>query len=125
MKKENMSPKETGHSFEDYYKRAANPLLVLVLLNEQPRYVYEMAQELEKRSDGEYLISLLYPVIYRLVAQGYIREGQKTISEDNRVRQYYEITPEGSAYLQKLIVAYGHMCGVVQKILENSEGSRI
>lgn len=89
MKKESKSTKDTGHSFADYFKRALNPLLVLLLLSEQPMYVYEMMREISKRSDGRYTISLLYPVIQRLLSQGYVCEGQKAISDDNRVRQYY------------------------------------
>ena len=34
MKKESKSTKDTGHSFADYFKRALNPLLVLLLLSE-------------------------------------------------------------------------------------------
>ena len=97
----NMS-KDKGHSFEDYFKRAVNPLLVLLLLSERPMYVYEMANELEKRSEGQYSLSLLYPVIYRLVSQGFVTEGQKAISQDNRVRQYYEITDNGLVYLKQI-----------------------
>lgn len=70
MKKESKSTKDTGHSFADYFKRALNPLLVLLLLSEQPMYVYEMMREISKRSDGRYTISLLYPVIQRLLSQG-------------------------------------------------------
>ena len=79
MKKESKSTKDTGHSFADYFKRALNPLLVLLLLSEQPMYVYEMMREISKRSDGRYTISLLYPVIQRLLSQGYVCEGQKAI----------------------------------------------
>jgi len=75
MKKESKSTKDTGHSFADYFKRALNPLLVLLLLSEQPMYVYEMMREISKRSDGRYTISLLYPVIQRLLSQGYVCEG--------------------------------------------------
>lgn len=78
MKKESKSTKDTGHSFADYFKRALNPLLVLLLLSEQPMYVYEMMREISKRSDGRYTISLLYPVIQRLLSQGYVCEGQKS-----------------------------------------------
>ncbi|MDO4270242.1 MAG: PadR family transcriptional regulator [Eubacteriales bacterium] len=122
MKKDKQSPKETGHSFEDYFKRAVNPLFVLLLLSERPMYVYEMAQELEKRSDGAYTISLLYPVIYRLSSQGYIRDGQKVISADNRVRQYYEITPEGASYLLQIQDVYDQMSAVVKQIRDSSGG---
>ena len=67
MKKEH-SP-DSGHSFEDYFKRAISPMLVLHLLSQQPMYVYQMQQELSRRSQGRYTLSLLYPVLYRLVKE--------------------------------------------------------
>ena len=79
-------------------------------------YVYEMAHELEKRSAGQYAISLLYPVIYRLSSQGFVREGQKAISDDNRVRQYYEITSDGITYLRQIEDVYDKMSEAVQQI---------
>lgn len=124
MKKEKKSPKETGHSFEDYFKRAVNPMLVLLLLSERAMYVYEMAPELEKRTAGTYTISLLYPVIYRLVDQGYVREGQKKISDDNRVRQYYEITSEGLTYLQEIRNIYVGLSQAVEQIFRVSGGNK-
>ena len=117
----NMS-KDKGHSFEDYFKRAVNPLLVLLLLSERPMYVYEMANELEKRSEGQYSLSLLYSVIYRLVSQGFVAEGQKAISQDNRVRQYYEITDNGLVYLKQIEVTYEQMTNAVSKIRSVSGG---
>lgn len=125
MKKEKNSPKETGHSFEDYFKRAVNPMLVLLLLSERAMYVYEMAPELERRTGGRYVISLLYPVIYRLVEQGYVREGEKKISDDNRVRQYYEITPEGSVYLQEIRGIYAALSQAVEQIFHVSGGNKV
>lgn len=125
MKKENKSNKETGHSFEDYLKRAVHPLLVLLLLSERPMYAYEMTYELEKRCNGKYSFSLLYPVIYRLSSQGFVREGPKTISDDNRVRQYYEITPNGIAYLHQIEDVYDQMSEAVQQIRQNSRGDKV
>ena len=122
MKKE--KSKEKGHSFEDYFKRAVNPFLVLLLLSERPMYVYEMANELEKRSEGKYCLSLLYPVIYRLVSQGFVIEGKKLISDDNRVRQYYEITTTGLEYLEEIQSVYDEMTQTIQIIRKISGGSK-
>ena len=77
MKKESKSTKDTGHSFADYFKRALNPLLVLLLLSEQPMYVYEMMREISKRSDGRYTISLLYPVIHACYLKGMCAKAKK------------------------------------------------
>lgn len=124
MKKETNILKDKGHSFEDYFKRALNPFLVLLLLSERPMYVYEMANELEKRSEGKYCLSLLYPVIYRLVSQGFVVEGEKAISEDNRVRQYYQITSDGLDYLKQIEVTYEQMTKAVAKIYKVSGGNK-
>lgn len=125
MKKESKSNKGTGHSFEDYFKRAVNPLLVLLLLSERPMYAYEMTHELEKRCDGKYSFSLLYPVIYRLSSQGFVREGSKAVSDDNRVRQYYEITPNGIAYLHQIEDVYDQLSEVIQQIRHNSGDDKV
>lgn len=119
MAQKNNTPKDTGHSFEDYFKRAASPMLVLHLLREQPMYVYQMAQELEARSRGAYTLSLLYPVIYRLVKLGYVAEDEKKISEDNRARQYYVITPAGRDYLVSICQDYERLVDAVQLILSD------
>lgn len=89
-----------GHSFEDYFKRAVNPMLILSLLQERPKYAYEMTQELKERTGGEYNMPLLYPVLYRLQDQGFIEESEKVISQNNRVRNYYRLTPAGIAHLE-------------------------
>lgn len=115
MKKEH-SP-DSGHSFEDYFKRAISPMLVLHLLSQQPMYVYQMQQELSRRSQGRYTLSLLYPVLYRLVKLGYVKEGGKQISPDNRVRQYYAITPTGTDYLAALRGEYQQLQLAVQQIM--------
>ena len=123
MKKENKSNRD-GHSFGDYFKRALNPLLVLLLLSERPMYVYEMMHEITRRSEGSYTISLLYPVIQRLLSQGYLREGRKAISDDNRVRQYYEITSDGIAYLRQIEGVYAEMSKAIQQIHQNTGGDK-
>lgn len=116
-KTEKFEQRGAGHSFEDYIKRALNPLLVLHLLSEESMYVYQMQQQMTARSHGRYNLSLLYPVIYRLVKQGYVQEGERRISADNRVRQYYQITSEGKGYLEDLKMEFLQLVQAAQEIL--------
>ena len=99
-----------GHSFEDYFKRAVNPMLILSLLQERPKYAYEMTQELKERTGGEYNMPLLYPVLYRLQDQGFIEESEKVISQNNRVRNYYRLTPAGIAQLEVMRRDFVRLC---------------
>lgn len=99
-----------GHSFEDYFKRAVNPMLILSLLQGRPKYAYEMTQELKERTGGEYNMPLLYPVLYRLQDQGFIEESEKVISQNNRVRNYYRLTPAGIAHLEVMRRDFVRLC---------------
>lgn len=114
--------KDMGHSFNDYFKRAVNPMLVLKLLSEESMYVYQMIQELKKRGNSDYTSSFLYPVLYRLQKQGYVTEGEKVISSDNRVRNYYKITEEGIKHLETLIKQYKEMLISVDLIINDFNG---
>lgn len=107
-----------GHSFEDYFKRATSPLLVLHLLNEEPMYGYKMTQELKKRSNAVYNMSFLYPVLYRLQEQGFVTEFSKEIN--HRLRNYYAITDIGRDYLEQLKVKYQMLLVAVEDIMNSS-----
>lgn len=96
---------DTGHSFSAYFKRATSPLVVLSLLRERAMYGYEISSEMDKRSGGQFVISVLYPVLYRLQEQGYIEISANEIV-DGRARSYYQITPSGRAYLEKTVQEY-------------------
>lgn len=100
-----MTKESSGHSFEAFFKRATSPLVVLKLLGEKPMYGYEITQEMKKRSGGKYTIAILYPVLYRLIEQGYIAE-DRTEVVGGRARTYYAITPEGRAYFNKTLKEY-------------------
>lgn len=95
----------TGHSFLAYFKRATSPLVVLRLLLDKPMYGYELTQEMKRRSGGNFTISVLYPVLYRLEEQGYI-EVAHSETVDGRARSYYGVTEAGRAYLAETLEDY-------------------
>lgn len=92
------SSDDTGHSFGAYFKRATSPLVVLALLSEKSMYAYELSSEMEKRSNGKFTISVIYPVLYRLEKLNYIASASTEVI-DGRARIYYKITPSGKEYL--------------------------
>lgn len=114
------TPKDTGtgHSFEDYFKRATSPMMTLLLLNERPMYVYKLSQELERRSDSTYKMNFLYPVLYRLQQQGYVVEYSQEITESHRTRNYYAITDEGKEHLKYMLKKYRELQEAVDRIIE-------
>ena len=71
--------------------------VVLRLLEEKPRHGYEIIKELEDRFGGAYSPSpgTVYPTLTMLEDLGYAK-----VSQDEKGRKTYEITPEGAAYLK-------------------------
>ena len=116
-----MKKDTTGHSFEAFFKRATSPLAVLSLLSERPMYGYEITQEMKQRSGCKYTMSLLYPVLYRLLDQGYVCEDHTEVAV-GRARTYYAITPEGLEYYKRTVQDYRRISGVFEQLLEGGLG---
>ncbi len=114
-----ISNKDAKSSFEDSFKRATSPMMTLLLLNEKPMYVYNLSQELEKRSNSTYKMNFLYPVLYRLQEQGYVSEYSQEITESHRTRNYYTITDKGREYLRYMLEKYRELLRAVDVVIEN------
>lgn len=111
---------DASHSFESYYKRATSPLVVLRLLNDETMYGYQISQAMQKKSNGRFSIAVLYPILYRLEEQGYIRV-EKTEVINNRARSYYAITEAGRRYLAKSLDEYRSLHEAFTNIVEGGE----
>ncbi len=111
---------DTGHSFGAYFKRATSPLVVLSLLSEKPMYAYELSSIMEQRSHGDFTISVIYPVLYRLEKQKYI-EGAGTEIVDGRARNYYQITATGAEYLRDCLEEFDQFTEVFKHLTEGEK----
>jgi PadR family transcriptional regulator, regulatory protein PadR len=80
--------------------RGAGPVAVLKLLESGPKYGYELIDALARRSDGVLAMgqSTLYPLLYNLEAQGYVRAEWRE-AESARPRKYYALTTAGKRRL--------------------------
>lgn len=90
------------------------------LLNDETMYGYQISQAMQQKSDGRFSISVLYPILYRLEEQGYIKV-EKTEVINNRARGYYAITEEGRKYLVKSLEEYRNMHNAFMNIVEGGE----
>lgn len=78
-------------------------MLILKLLSEKDMYGYEMIDTLSRRSDNvfELKVGTLYPLLHSLVKGGYLKGYDKEVS--GKLRKYYQITPNGRKYLDRMI----------------------
>ena len=90
----------TSSSHQEWKKGSAE-LLVLSLLEDQPRHGYDISNLIQLRSGGalRFHVTSLYPLLHRLEQQGSI-QGRWVEKSDQRRRRYYSLTPQGRAVLR-------------------------
>ena len=81
-------------------KKGSAELLILSLVEDQPRHGYEIGQLIELRSGGtlKFNVASLYPLLYRLEKRGWIR-GRWVEKAGQRRRRFYRLTPAGTKVL--------------------------
>jgi PadR family transcriptional regulator, regulatory protein PadR len=81
-------------------KKGSAELLILALVEDQPRHGYDIGKLIESRSEGalRFNVASLYPLLYRLEKRGWI-EGRWTEKAGQRRRRLYRLTAEGRKVL--------------------------
>lgn len=81
-------------------KKGSAELLILSLLEAQPRHGYELSKLIEARSGGTitFRVASLYPLLYRLEKRGWI-QGRWVEKAGQRRRRFYRLTPSGANVL--------------------------
>jgi len=81
-------------------KKGSAELLILSLVEHQPRHGYELSKLIDSRSHGaiRFHVASLYPLLYRLEKRGWI-EGRWVEKAGQRRRRYYRLTAEGRRVL--------------------------
>jgi PadR family transcriptional regulator, regulatory protein PadR len=83
------------------WKKGSAELLVLSLLEDQPRHGYDISKLIEMRSGGalRFHVTSLYPLLHRLQKRGWI-DGRWVEKAEQRRRRYYSLTAEGKKVLR-------------------------
>src|SRR5690349_18638133 len=78
------------------WKKGSAELLVLSLLEDQPRHGYDISKLIQLRSGGalQFHVTSLYPLLHRLEKDGWI-EGKWVEKAEQRRRRYYALTRRG------------------------------
>lgn len=97
------------------FKKGVLELCVLVLLNKQDRYGYELVQKISDRieiSEGT-----VYPLLRRLTKEEYFTTYLKESSEGPS-RKYYSLTDKGREYLETLMTEWNEFSTGVNLLIE-------
>ena len=82
-------------------KKGTTPLLILAILEHEPRHGYDICKRIEASSQGVVRVhaASLYPLLYRLEQRRWI-EGRWVEKAGQRRRRFYRLTPEGHKQLE-------------------------
>lgn len=97
------------------FKKGVLNLCVLVLLDKQDRYGYELVQKISDRiaiSEGA-----VYPLLRRLTKEGYFSTYLQE-STEGPPRKYYSLTDEGRTYLHEQLEEWKSFTDGVNKLIE-------
>lgn len=99
-------------------KKGSAELLILSLLEQEPRHGYELSKLIERRSRGSvrFNVASLYPLLYRLERRGWI-QGRWVEKAGQRRRRYYRLTLAGRKVLADRRRSWAEFVDAVRRIV--------
>jgi transcriptional regulator len=107
--------------FNPTLKKGSVELLLLALLENEPRHGYEIGRLIETRSGGrlQFRISSLYPILCRMEERGWIK-GRWVEKEGERRRRFYRLTASGKEALADQRKTWSEFTSAVNLVLGES-----
>ena len=98
-------------------KKGSAELLILALLEDGQLHGYEIARQIEARSDGtlRFTLASLYATLYRLEDRGWLR-GRWVEKAGQRRRCYYRLTDEGRRVLASQRADWARFLGALGRV---------
>lgn len=96
-------------------KKGVLELCVLVILEKQDYYGYELIEKISKHitiSEGS-----IYPLLHKLTTEGFCTSYQQE-SPEGPSRKYYHLTESGMSYLQQKLAEWKDFTQSVEMIIE-------
>lgn len=95
--------------------------VILSIISRLPTYGYQIAKELERRTEGYLRIkgSTIYPALLRLEKHGLVTSKRKQVA-NRRERRYYQITEKGRQFLASRSYDWNNFCRAVNRIMRGT-----
>jgi PadR family transcriptional regulator PadR len=93
--------------------------LLLFIIGELPIHGYEIARELERRSEGYFSLtaSTLYSALRRLERRGLVSSSWRQITKQKR--RYYELTEKGRQILDEELAQWEKFLGATDRVIDS------
>ena len=105
--------------YERQMKKGVLDMLVLKLLESEPRYGYQIIQELKDKSGDVFSLKdgTLYPILYRLEDDGLVVSRWSEAVRKQVPRKYYEITQTGRSELKSIEQTWQSIVSGISQVL--------
>lgn len=103
-------------SWKSQIKRGTLEFCILLMIRQQPSYGYEIISTLEKYPIIAAKENTIYPLLRRLLKEGYISSSWQESTEGLPPRKYYSITDKGQEYIAAMSVEWENLLGVINKM---------
>ena len=99
------------------WKKGSAELLVLSILEAEPRHGYDISKLIQIRSGGalQFHVTSLYPLLYRLEKRGWVN-GRWVEKAEQRRRRYYSLTGEGRKVLRAQRKSWKDFVAAIAKV---------
>src|SRR5215831_15143587 len=99
------------------WKKGSAELLVLSVLEDQPRHGYDISKLIQTRSGGaiRFHVTSLYPLLYRLEERGLV-VGRWVEKAEQRRRRYYSLTPAGRKVLRSHRKSWANFAAAIGRV---------
>ena len=106
--------------YERQMKKGVLDMLVLKLLESEPKYGYQIIQEMKEKSEDVFSLKdgTLYPILYRLEDDGLVVSRWSEAVGKQVPRKYYEITQTGRSELQAIEQTWQSITKGISQIME-------
>lgn len=112
---------QMNEKYERQMKKGVLDMLVLRLLEREPKYGYQLIQEMREKSDEVFSLKegTLYPILYRLEDEKLV-ESKWSEPEGKQVpRKYYMITDKGKTALIEIKKLWEQITLGIDAIMED------
>ena len=106
--------------YERQMKKGVLDMLVLKLLESEPKYGYQIIHEMKEKSEDVFSLKdgTLYPILYRLEGDGLVVSRWSEAVGKQVLRKYYEITQVGRSELQAIEQTWQSITKGISQIME-------
>lgn len=107
--------------YERQMKKGVLDMLVLKLLESEPKYGYQIIQEMREKSKETFMLKdgTLYPVLYRLEDDKLVISKWSEAERKQVPRKYYEITEAGIRALKEIEAIWERISDGIERIMED------